>query len=123
MLETWPREVDWEEVHRLYLPPSELRAPVPRRVVRRDGTNTGCRARIGNSCLGCALLPIFLIGFMLVLWAGLAALILPFGAPATGKVTGREPFSGKRDATYNLKFRFRAGRGEYSGEWLVRPDF
>lgn len=122
MLERWPREVDAQEVARRFSPPPELIAPVPRRVVPRDGQSTGCRAKAGNSCLGCLLLPMFLVGFMLALWAGLAALILLFGSSTTGKVTEREPFSGRRDATYNLRFRFSTARGEYTGEWLVRPD-
>jgi hypothetical protein len=123
MLETWPHDVDLEEVQRRFVVPPELRAPVPRRVVPRDKSGTSCRAKTGNSCLGCLLLPMFLIGFMLAFWAGLSALLLPFGAPATGTVVEREPFSGRRDAAYNLKFRFRTPRGEYSGDWLVRPDF
>ena len=118
MAETWPYEVKWDAVDAHFKAPPELLQPLPRRVLPRDGEDMGCRARLGRGCLGGCLLPLFVLGLLMALWGGLAALILPLGKQTTGVVFERERGNGS-DTTYNLKFRFRANERGYEGHWLV----
>lgn len=121
MAETWPYEVKWDAVDARFSPPPELDQPLPRRVRPRNGGDESCRARMERGCLSGCMLPIFVLGVLMVLWSGLAALIMPLGTPTTGTITGREPGNGS-DSTYFLKFGFRAGSGTYNGEWQVRTE-
>lgn len=118
-------EVDWAAVEARWQLEAELRAGPPRRVIAR-APKTGCGARIGNSCLGCALTGMLVLGFFLSLWAGLAVLILPFGNVTQGTITqheltrGRSPRYGNSES-YMLQFAFapNGNTARYSGEWPV----
>lgn len=118
-------EVNWAAVQTRWQLEAELQNPPPRRAISR-ASQVGCGARIGAPFLGCALLGIFVLGFFLSLWAGLAVLILPFGSTTTGVITaheltrGRSPRYGNSES-YLLYFEFRprANAAQYSGEWPV----
>lgn len=118
-------DVDWPVVEARWQLEAELCPSPPRRAVSRV-PKTGCGARIGNSCLGCALTGIFVLGFFLSLWAGLAVLILPFGNTTQGTIThhelthSRSPRYGDSQS-YMLQFEFvpHGGAAKYRGEWPV----
>ena len=118
-------DIDWAAVQGRWQLEAELQKPAPRRVVSR-APKVGCGARIGAPFLGCALLGMFVLGFFLSLWAGLAVLILPFGATTTGVITaheltrGRSPRYGDSESyMLNFEFKPRANLAKYSGEWPV----
>ena len=118
-------DIDWANVEAHWRRESELDQSIPRRVVSR-APKTGCGARVGNAFLGCALTGLFIFGFFLSLWAGLAVLILPFGGTTTGTITqheltrGRSPRYGDSES-YMLTFEFtpNGASAKYSGEWPV----
>ena len=118
-------DIDWAAVQGRWQLEAELQQAPPRRVVSR-APKVGCGARIGAPFLGCGLLGMFLLGFLLSLWAGLAVLILPFGNTTTGVITahqltrGRSPRYGDSES-YMLSFEFapNANAAKYSGEWPV----
>ena len=118
-------EIDWAAVQGRWQLEAELQKSPPRRVVSR-AAKAGCGARLGAPFLGCGLLAMFVLGFFLSLWAGLALLILPFGSTSTGIITahqltrGHSPRYGDSES-YMLSFEFRPGAGaaKYSGEWPV----
>lgn len=118
-------DIDWAAVQARWQLEAELQKPPPRRAVSR-APKAGCGARIGAPFLGCALLGMFVFGFFLSLWAGLAVLILPFGNTTTGVITaheltrGRSPRYGNSES-YLLYFEFRpnGNQTKYNGEWPV----
>lgn len=125
--------INWLALESKHLVEPELLAPPPRRVGARApqvGIVTRLRGCLGNGCLGCGLGAMFVFGFFLSLWAGLALLILPFGSTTTGKITrheltrGKSPRYGSTTESYLLYFEFRppgAGRS-YSGEGAVNGE-
>lgn len=114
-------EVDWEDIDARFSPPPELLGKMPRRVVARDRAEGSCRARLERGCLSGCLAPIFLLGVMMVLWAGLATLILPLGTQGRGVVTECEQGNGLQ-STYFVAFRFRANDRDYMGSWQVGTE-
>ena len=118
-------DIDWAAVEREWQRETELDQPLPRRVVS-CAPKTGCGARVGGAFLGCALTGMFVLGFFLSLWAGLAVLILPFGSTTEATITqheltrGRSPRYGDSES-YLLTFQFRPNGSNtiYSGEWPV----
>ena len=117
--------VDWAAVEARWQLEDELRSAPPRRAVSR-APKTGCGARIGAPFLGCALLGMFVLGFFLSFWAGLAVLILPFGNTTQGTITHHELTNSRsprygNSQSYMLQFEFVpvGGAAKYSGEWPV----
>lgn len=114
-------DIDWATVQARWQLEAELQISPPRRAVS-SAPRLGC----GAPFLGCALLGLFVLGFFLSLWAGLAVLILPFGNTTTGTITahqlarGRSPRYGDSES-YLLNFQFQAGANsaQYNGEWPV----
>ena len=122
-------EIDWAAIENRWQIEPELRRTPPRRVVAR-GEKLGCRGMMGQSCLGCGVFGVFILGLMLSLWAGLALLILPFGSTTKGTITqheitsGHSPRYGSSGENYFLHFQFSPpGQSTiYSGEWPVGGD-
>ncbi len=122
MTEQFRGEIDWDVIESNWQLEPELRQKIPRRVSLR-GEKVGCGGRIFGCFIGGMLVFMFAVGLMMSVWAGLALLILPFGAPTEGRVTRHEMTvsSGRRKGTQSffLYFRFARKGRNYVGEWPV----
>lgn len=124
MTKNYEREINWREIEARWMLESELRGPLPRRVVAREG-KIGCGARVFNGCLSLFMLFMLGVGLMMVIWAGLALVILPFGNTTPATVTRHETTQGGRrgQISHFLHFRFAHNGKNYVGEWPVSQDF
>ena len=125
MTRNYDREIHWSEIEARWNLESELRQKIPRRVMARDGEKTGCGERIFGGCLSLFMLFMFGVGLMMVIWAGLALVILPFGNATPATVVRHEATQGGRrgQTSYFLHFRFQHNGRDYNGEWSVSEDF
>lgn len=115
-------DINWQEIEARWQIEPELRAKTPRRVLSCTET-AGCGGRTLGCFVGAMMSFMFLVGALMSVWAGLALLILPFGAPSTGTVTRHEMTvsSGRRKGTesFFLHFKFARNGHNYVGEWPV----
>lgn len=119
-------KIDWAFLRAVHSIEPELHAATPRRVARRASKRRDPLARLSHLVLGGALIFTLVLGALLGLWAGFAALIFPLGATTTATVLAHERTPGGESeldggASTLLHFEFWDAKHArlYRGTWPV----